>query len=615
MVGRLALRVTTAFLISLSHLVLVAPAFGQQTILSTDEAFRLRATRTAADTIQLDWTIRRGYYLYRDKFAVKDASSSETIEIVTPPGIIKDDPNFGTTEIYLNHVEIGVSNSNLVPKNGRSIAITYQGCQDRGICYLPVTKRLDLLSLEIQDDSLAQTAAQLDTTVEWKPAHSESASVKSITLANDSVGGLVSSLLSDGGVLLLLGSFLLFGIALAFTPCVFPMYPILAGVLSGSGASLSPRRGFLLSSVYVLAMASAFGLLGIAAAWSGANLQIALQSPAAIIAGSVLFVALALSMFGLFELQLPSRWVNAIGGRGSNGVGNVRSAAVLGLTSALVVGPCVTAPLAGALLYISQTGDVMLGAAALFALGIGKGLPLVIFGTFGAKVMPKAGSWMETVKRAFGLVFLATTVWLISRIIPDHYGLALWALLLIGASVYLGAFDTLTADAPGRHRAGKSAGLIAGLYGVLLAVGAASGASDPFRPLAPLVQRSAPTDAPAFASVRNSDDLNRRVAQADGRPSLVYVTADWCVTCAIIERNVLPDAAVRDRLAAFNLIKADVTDNGTEQQQMMQSLRVVGPPTMILVDAAGSEISNSRLVGDVTVETLLAAVEKAKTSP
>ncbi len=614
MVGRLALRVITAFLISLLHLVLVPAAFGQKSILSTDEAFQLRATRTAQDAIQLDWRIRRGYYLYRDKFAVKDASN-ETIEIVTPPGIMKDDPNFGTTEIYLNQVEIGLSGSNLEAKGAGSIVITYQGCQDRGICYLPVTKRLDLSSLEIQDDSLAQTTAQLDAAIEWKPTTSDTAPTKSITLASDSVGGLVSSLLSEGGVLLLLGSFLLFGLALAFTPCVFPMYPILAGVLTRSGEALSPRRGFLLSSVYVLAMASAFGLLGVAAAWSGANLQIALQSPAAIIAVSILFVALALSMFGLYELQLPSRWVNAISGTGSTNAGNVRSAAVLGLTSALIVGPCVTAPLAGALLYISQTGDVMLGAAALFALGIGKGIPLVIFGTFGAKALPKAGAWMETVKRAFGLVFLATAVWLISRIIPDHYGLALWALLLIGASVYLGAFDTMTADTPGRHRAAKAVGLIAGLYGVLLAVGAAAGAGDPFRPLAPLVQRSTPTDALAFATVRNSDDLNRRIAQADGRPSLLYLTADWCVTCAIIERNVLPDPAVRDRLAAFNLIKADVTDNGIAQQQMMQSLRVVGPPTMILVYADGREVSGSRLVGDVTVASLLAAAEKAKTSP
>lgn len=614
MAGHLALRVTTAFLILLLHLVLVPPAFGQKAIPTTDEVFQLRAARTAPDAIQLDWTIRQGYYLYRDKFSVKDASSSETIEIVTPPGIMKDDPNFGTTEIFLNHVEIGLSGSILEPKNGRSIAITYQGCQDRGICYLPVTKRLDLSSLEIQDSSLAQTAAQLDTAVEWKPASTESAPFKSITLANDSIGGLVSSLLSDGGVLLLLGSFLLFGIALAFTPCVFPMYPILAGVLTGSGESLSPLRGLLLSSVYVLAMSSAFGLLGIAAAWSGANLQIALQSPAAILAVSALFATLALSMFGLYELRLPSRWVNSIGGAGSNGAGNVRSAAVLGLTSALIVGPCVTAPLAGALLYISQTGDVTLGAAALFALGIGKGIPLVIFGTFGAKAMPKAGGWMEMVKRAFGVVFLATAVWLISRIIPGHYGLALWALLLIGTGVYLGAFDTLTADASGRHRAAKAAGLIAGIYGVLLAVGAAAGSGDPFRPLAPLVQRSAPTEALAFARVRNPDDLNRRIAQADGRPSLVYVTADWCVTCAIIERNVLPDPAVRERLAGFNLIRADVTDNGTGQQQMMQSLRVVGPPTMILVDADGREVSGSRLVGDVTVESLLAAVQKVKAS-
>ena len=614
MVGRLALRVIAAFLVSLLHLVLAPAAFGQQSILSTDQAFQLRATRTAPDALRLNWKIRPGYYLYRDKFAVKDAGN-ETIAIVTPVGITKDDPNFGTTEIYLDQVEIALSGAGLEASGGRSIAITYQGCQDGGICYLPVTKRLDLSSLAIQGDSLAQKAAQLDATVEWKQSPDATAPSSSITLAGDSAGGLVSSMLSEGGVLLLLGSFLLFGLALAFTPCVFPMYPILAGILAGSGEALSPGRGFRLSAVYVLAMASAFGLLGIAAAWSGTNLQIALQSPVAILAVSVLFVALALSMFGLYELRMPTRWVNAIGGKGANARGSARSAALLGLTSALVIGPCVTAPLAGALLYIGQTGDVTIGAAALFALGIGKGIPLIIFGTFGATALPKAGAWMETVKRAFGLVFLAAAVSLISRIIPDHYALALWALLLIGASVYLGAFDTLTADASGRQRTAKTAGLIAGLYGVLLAVGAAAGAGDPLRPLAPLVQRATPTAVPAFARVQNLDDMNRRIATADGRASLVYFTADWCVTCATIERNVLPDPAIRARLAGFNLIKADVTNNGAEQQHLMQSLRVVGPPTMIMVDADGREVSGARLVGDVTVETLLAAAEKAKTTP
>lgn len=610
LVSKIAQRVSTSLLLLVLHLVLTPAALGQQSFLTTDQAFQLRATRTAPEEIRLEWSIREGYYLYRDKIVAADADR-RALPVTTVPGVIKDDPNFGTTEIYWRRAEGTLAGDKIRAEPGRSITVTYQGCQDGGICYMPVTKRLDLSSLAIQDTDLTPPELQQDLANEWQPASGDDAKDPPITLADDATGGLVASLLSSGGVLLLLASFLLFGIGLAFTPCVLPMYPILAGVLTGSGQALSPRRGFFLSSVYVVAMASAFGLLGIAAAWSGYNLQVLLQSPTAILIVSAVFVALALSMFGLYELRLPSRWVNAVAGSRANGTANVRSAAVLGVTSALVVGPCVTAPLAGALLYIGQTGDVTLGAASLFALGIGKGIPLVAFGTFGAKALPKTGAWMTSVKQAFGLVFLATAAWLISRIIPDNYGLALWALLLIGVSVYLGAFDTLTRDAPGRTRAAKAAGLAAALYGVLLAVGAASGAGDPFRPLGHLAQRVAPSAEPTtFARVVDTEQLNRRMAQADGRPTLVYFTADWCVSCAIIERTVLPDATVRQRLAGFNLIKADVTDNRPEQQQMMQTLRVVGPPTMIFVDAAGREVSGSRLVGEVTAQNLLASTDR-----
>lgn len=584
-----------------------AAAFAQAMPLPADQAFTLRASR-AADSVRLEWTIAPGYYLYRDKIRVASSDAEAVQAALTGQAVSKDDPTFGSTEIYLGKAEATISKEAAQQISGSTLVVTYQGCQDDGICYPPITRHIELSSLQITDSEAPPAIA---SSAEWQvPAATPGGG---IALATESDGGIVAALLKNGGVALMLGSFLLFGMALAFTPCVFPMYPILAGALARSGDDLSPMRGFTLSAVYVLAMASAFGLLGIAAAWSGQNLQMALQSPVALGAVSLLFVVLALSMFGLYELQLPSRWVNVLGRTGRGKRSSLASTAVLGFTSALIVGPCVTAPLAGALLYIAQTGDVVLGAAALFALGIGKGVPLIAFGTIGPKALPKAGAWMESVKKGFGFMFLASAVWMVSRVVPGEYALALWALLLIGSGVYLGAFDGLPHDAPDRRRAGKAVGLAASVYGIILAVGAASGSGDPLRPLAGLMQQVAPaveTGKGAFADTASAAQLSERIASAGGKPSLVYVTADWCITCAVIDRTVLPDAAVRSRLAGFNLVKVDVSDNTPVQQLMMQSLRVVGPPTMIFVDAKAQEVPGSRLVGDVTVESLLASAGK-----
>lgn len=607
MIARTA-RPTLVVLIScLIAALQTAAAFAQAMPLPADQAFTLRANR-AADSVRLEWTIASGYYLYRDKIRVASSDAEAVQAALMGQAVSKDDPTFGSTEIYLGQAEATISKEAAQQIPGGALVVTYQGCQDGGICYPPITRRIDLSSLQITDSEAPPAVA---SSGEWQAPAATPAG--SIALATESDGGIVAVLLKNGGVALMVGSFLLFGMALAFTPCVFPMYPILAGALTRSGTDLSPMRGFTLSAVYVLAMASAFGLLGIGAAWSGQNLQMALQSPVAVGAVSLLFVALALSMFGFYELQLPSRWVNVLG-RASQGYrSSLASTAALGFTSALIVGPCVTTPLAGALLYIAQTGDVMIGAAALFALGVGKGIPLIVFGTIGPKALPKTGAWMESVKKGFGFVFLAYAVWMVSRIIPAEYALALWALLLIGSGVYLGAFDGLPHDAPNRRRADKAMGLTASVYGIILALGAASGSGDPLRPLAGFMQRGAPaaeTGESTFANAASAAQLSERIASASGRPSLLHVTADWCITCTVIERAVLPDAAVKSRLASFNLVKIDVSDNTPVQQQMIQSLRVVGPPTMIFVDAKAQEIPGSRLVGDVTVNSLLASAGK-----
>ncbi len=576
--------------------------------LPVDQAFQLSATREGDEGVRLQWTIASGYYLYHDKFGVTQGASDLAMPELQGNGQSKDDPTFGPSTVFLDHVAAVVP---LEASASGPLEVHYQGCQDNGICYPPIIRHVDVTTLAVTDPQQRAPATQAH---EWTaPISGAPALASGVTIAADN-GGLIGSLLKDGGVAMVLASFLMFGVLLAFTPCVFPMYPILAGAIARQGESVTAARGFNLSLAYVLAMATAFGLLGVVAAWSGQNLQMALQSPLAIGAVSILFVILALSMFGLFELQLPSAWVNAIGRIGQGDRGSLASAALLGFTSALIVGPCVTAPLAGALIYIAQTGDVALGAASLFALGLGKGIPLIAFGTLGPKALPKAGAWMTSVRQAFGFVFVATAIWMVSRLIPAEAGLALWALFAIGLAVWLGAFDSLGPDAPGRRRTAKAAGIAAALYGIVLAVGAASGANDPFRPLSNLAAytrgSAGSAQALAFRNAATPAELRTGLAAGNGKPSLLYVTADWCITCAVIDRSVLSDPAVQSTLARFNLIKLDVSANTPDQSQIMQSLQVVGPPTMIFVGPEGQETTGTRLVGDVTKATLRASVER-----
>lgn len=567
--------------------------------LPVDEAFDLSVSRNDAGALRFEWSIADGYYLYRDHIGVKAGDEGTAVAIETPAGVRKDDPGFGIVEVYYGNASATVAQSGDKP-----LELIYQGCQVDGICYRPETRIIDPLSLEVTNPS---PAAAMPASI-WDDASQPSASTAvtsvmpgSFKLAADE--GLVPSLLADGGSIWVIASFLLFGLLLAFTPCVFPMYPILAGVLSRQGDRLTPQRGFTLSAIYVFSLALAFGLIGAAAGWSGQNLQMALQSPYTVGAISLVFVALALSMFGLFELQLPSSWTCLIAGR-TGGGGSKRSVAILGFSSVLIVGPCVTAPLAGALLYIAQTGNVALGAAALFALGIGKGIPLMVLGTLGGRALPRAGAWMNAVKQVFGFGFLATAIWMATPLLPAGVDLALWAALLIALGAFV--FNGPEVGGPG-FVATKAIGLVASVYGVILLVGAASGSTDPLKPLAVLASRSEPDAARklTFKEVASISGLQSELAATEGgKPTLVYFTADWCVACVTIERSVLKDESVRRSLGDFNLLKADLSDLDQGNAELMKQLRVAGPPTMLFFDKAGRETSETRLVGDVTADSL-----------
>jgi thiol:disulfide interchange protein DsbD len=558
----------------------IAAAFGVLLALSgvslaqmpppADAVFALTTTRENGGDMVFHWRISQGHYLYRDSITA-GTDDGKPLAITTPTGAHKDDPNFGPTEIYHDTAWARVAAGDLPPSG--DIRINYQGCAERGICYPPVSKTVDPATLVQADPPPA---------LQTPPDDAQSPRL-------------------SGNLSAMLVAFFGFGLLLALTPCVFPMVPILSGMLANTRDPLSAGRGFVLSCAYVLAMALAYAALGVAAAWSGQNLQVALQTPLALGLMSLVFLALALSMFGLYDIQLPSAWSAALSGRASGRNGSIAGAAVLGFSSALIVGPCVTPPLAAALLYVAQTGDVARGAAGLFALGLGMGLPLVIFGTFGGKVLPKAGPWLVAVKQAFGFVFIGLAIWMLSRFLPGTATMLLWGLLAISCGIWLEATRSL-GKLCGRAFP-RVAGTVAILYGLLLIASIFSAV-----PTAP------PTGSGFIRTVSTPTAFDAALseARAESKPVLVDFTAAWCTVCREIDQTVMADPQVLSRLEKIAVIRADVSTDTADSQALMRRFNVVGPPTMLFVDAAtGQEILGTRTIGAITAETFLHTLHRS----
>lgn len=569
------------------------------------EAFALEVERGADGFLRFEWKVEDGYYLYRDKFsAVQDGKE---LALNLPKGVAKDDPTFGATEVFFEHAAAELQQ----PAFG-TFDLSFQGCQDDGICYAPQTVQVDPQTLKIvwpetelgvaRQWTIGSGGSVPPETFQFEPNDDD------FSLAGDQ--GLIDRLLARGGVSLVLLSFPLFGVLLAFTPCVFPMYPILAAALAREGDRLTARRGLQLSSLYVLGLASAFALLGAVAGWSGQNLQFVLQSPWTVGVLAALFTVMALGMFGAFQLQLPHSWTNWVTRRSGAPDGSRRSAAILGFSSAVIVGPCVTVPLAGALLYIAQSADIALGAAALFGLGLGKGLPLIILGTIGGRTLPRSGAWMTSVNHLFGFGFLATAIWTATPILPQGADLVLWALFLAGIASFL---LSRKINSEMGLVAVRALSAIALAYGGILLAGASAGGVDPLSPLEPLTSqnRNKAAAEPSFEPVTSTSHLKAELTRAAARPSMVYFTADWCVTCTVIERTVLKDSAVTEQLSAFSLLKADITKFNKSDKILMQALKVAGPPTMIFFDANGKEVPDTRLIGSITTRNLRFSAQKA----
>lgn len=550
-----------------------------------EEAFVLSAARDVDGALQLTWSIAAGHYLYRDKLAAT-AEDGRHLSMITAPGEAKDDPNFGLTEIYHGAASARIAPDEL--RTDRSVRVSFQGCAEQGICYPVVTETVDLDTLAVVPEKPQLLTAN--------PPALRSPEPSAAAANSSSTNG---STLLAGSLPLVFASFLGFGLLLAMTPCVFPMIPILSGMLARSGEQLSPKRAFVLSTAYALAMGLAYGALGFAAAWSGQNLQLALQTPLALVAMAAVFAALALSMFGLYDLQVPSAAASKFTGAPGRG-GSIVGAAVLGFGSALIVGPCVTPPLAAALLYVGSTGDVLRGGVGLFALGFGMGLPLIAFGTLGGSLLPKSGPWLAGVKQAFGFAFLLLSVSMISRILPPNAAVGLWgvsAVLLAGGLVWWsGALPAIA----------RPVGALGMVYGAILLVGFAAGSTDPIRPLA-VFASSGPaagaSDQPDVITSVAAFEARLTQARSANRPILVDFTADWCTTCKDIDRTVLSDASVKRRLEKAAFLRVDVTTHSEDLQRLMDRYAVVGPPTMFFLDPrTGAELEGARSIGELSVD-------------
>jgi len=518
-------RLLLALLLSV---VPAAHAAGQDELLEPDKAFRFSAQALDAGTAEIRYRIADGYYLYRERFRFAAEPASVSLGPPRfPEGEIHEDKFFGKQVTYRRDVRILLPIA--APGADRvKLTVTSQGCADIGVCYVPQVQSVDLklaaagssrLSIFRKDDPLASSP-------ERKPAASDEARFTGV--------------LEAGRLWAVVLVFFVAGLLLTFTPCVLPMIPILSGIIVGEGREVTRRRAGLISLAYVFGMAVTYTAIGIAAAFSGSLFSAALQNAWVLGAFAVVFVALALSMFGFYELQLPSGWQSRLAQASTRlGGGNWGAIVLMGGLSAAIVSPCVAAPLAGALLYIGQTRDALLGGTALFSMALGMGVPLVLVGVSGGLLLPKAGPWMSTVKRFFGVLLLAVAIWIVAPVIPVAVQMILWAMLLIGSGVFLGALESLGKESSSWERVGKAAGLLALLVGAAQAIGAFSGARDPLRPLAGVLAGSQETPPP-FETVTTAADLNARLKTA-GKAVMLDFYADWCVSCKEMERFTFSD--------------------------------------------------------------------------
>ncbi|MEA1989355.1 MAG: protein-disulfide reductase DsbD [Pseudomonadota bacterium] len=557
----------------------------QPELLDAEDAFAFSHSINANGQLELNWKVAKDYHLYQDKLKTSVVNGDATLgQINLPQAELIDDELFGKTMVY--H---GAFSGTLPIKSitgNATVQIEYQGCSAAsGVCYPPVKKQIQVDAASINTDSSAAA-----------PALTATASVNSGELSETDQ---ITDTLKNSSLWIVIATFFIFGLLLAFTPCVFPMIPILSSIIVGQGDQLTTRRAFTMSLVYVLAMSITYTVAGVLAGMFGENLQAAFQNPWIIGSFSVIFLLLALSMFGFYELQLPSSLQTKLTSiSNSQQGGTLTGVAIMGFLSALIVGPCMAPPLAGALIYIGQTGDALLGGTALFAMSMGMGLPLLLLGTSAGKLLPRAGGWMDNVKAVFGVMLIAVAIWMAERVLPAEVTMLNWALLFIMSAVYLGTFES-TAEKSGWLKLVKGFGIALFLYGTMLLIGLMGGSTSVFQPLKVFQgggnAGSVQSEKLAFKIIKSQADLEAELAK--GQLVMLDFYADWCVSCKEMEAFTFTDQGVHSALKGVTLLKADVTANDGIDKALMKNFGIIGPPAILFFNSEGIEQKPQRVVG------------------
>lgn len=565
-----------------------------------EQAFQFSATAKDYQTIIGIWDIKPGYYLYRDRihfFPLNPQHDRLGQPLWPPADAEKNYPDFGPLAVYTGHLEIPVP----ILGNGNNtilIKVHYQGCSEAGFCYPPVTKTVQI---NLAGNYLQPT---LPVTIDVAPNLDTPRNIQILTTAPTQ--NKISQLLTQHNIVAILIGFFIFGLLLSLTPCVLPMIPILSSIIVGQSQVKHPRA-FGLSCAYVLGMAITYAIAGIIFGYLGGTVQAAFQKPWIIVLFSIIFILMALSLFGFFTLQLPKKLQNAlylVSNRQRSGT--YIGAAVMGCLATLILSPCVTPPLVGVLSYISQSGNAALGGVSLFVMGIGMGVPLLIIGAFSAKLLPNAGPWMNKIKNFLGVLMLAIAIWMLARILPGLVTMILWAIFVIGVGISIGALTTAkTVGAVIK----KIIGLLLFIYGIVLIIGAISGSTDPWRPLNLLThQGSNPTHATLhFITVKTVDDVKQQLQLAKSQHQAVMLDfyADWCISCKQMDQFTFSNHQVQQALSKFRLLRADVTANDSEDQSLMRAFQVVAPPTLLFFNTQGEEVAPARIVGEMSATQLL----------
>jgi thiol:disulfide interchange protein DsbD len=579
--------------------------------LPADLAFAV-TTQKNNDQIDVIWSIADDYYLYQDKLAFTTSNNQPLEQVLLPPAVVKQDPLFGTTKVYYRqlHVTGVLPDSQTTPTH---LTISYQGCWSGGVCYPPQTTTIALTAIS--------SSTKVSTIMATKNSQLLALSATDWSKTSGTNANWFIQNLESTSIATLLVIFFLAGLALAFTPCVLPMVPILSSIIVGLNPKPGPAKSFLLSLIYVLSMAATYSVAGLVAGISGANVQIALQHPIVIATTAALFVTFAFAMFGWINVQMPRVIQNKINAMSDNQLGGqYTGVAVMGVLSALVVGPCVAAPLAGALLFIAQTGDAVTGGLALFAMGLGMGVPLLLVGTSASKWIPKTGPWMHRVKVGFGFLMLLMALWMTDRVWPEAT-LILVAFIAIAIALVLAfhhrwqpPLQTLAAAVISYTLA-----MFLGLYGSVLVVGQLAGTGSLLQPLGNLV-----VSQPRDIAQAPTHDLNLikvlpqevapllQQAKLDQQPVMLDFYADWCISCKELDSFVFTDSRVKNALKDFKAIKVDVTINSAAAQQLLQSMQLVGPPALVFYNAKG-QLYAETVIGVPAIDYLVTLLQQVNT--